>query len=561
MTKKFDSLDLEIAWSRITSIADEADANVARTAFSSIIRDSHDYSCGIYDARGNLLSQPSTVAPGHLGGMTAAMQTLRTFFPFDTLQDGDVIVTNDPWIMSGHLPDVMVTMPVFRRSRLVAFAGCVFHHQDIGGHLGTDTLEVFEEGLQIPPCKLYRAGQENDDLFRIIAQNVRLPDLVVNDLRSQVASLHSTANRIRAFLDEFGLDELDTLADEIYARTEAAMRRSIREVPDGEYFADKLIEFGGQERDIALKLRLLVRDGEIDADFSGTDPQVARGINCVMNYTTAYFLFGVVSLLAPFLPSNAGAVRPLRVRAPEGCVLNALRPAPVVGRIAVGQFIPELVYAALAQVMPDRVIAESGSLPLWWLTLSGRRRGGKPFVVGPMFSGGLGARSRSDGISTLTFPTNVMNNPVEMMESESPLLVERRELVPDSAGPGRHRGGYGQEFVVRVPVDETAPEGSVVAFLVAGRFVSGPRGIRGGGDAGAASVTVNGKSIGWGKPHLLKPGDRIAFRTAGGGGYGDPQERDRESVRVEMRDGLISPRVARDVYALADPVEGEARQS
>ncbi len=552
MKRSFEALELEIAWSRIASIADEADANVARTAFSSIIRESHDYSCGIYDARGNLLSQPATVAPGHLGGMTAAMKLLGDYFPFEGLVEGDVIMTNDPWIMSGHLPDVMVTMPVFLKGRLVAFAACVFHHQDIGGHLGTDTSEVFEEGLQIPPCMLFRAGKQNEDLVRLIAQNVRLPELVVNDLRSQVAALHQTAERIRHFMAELELDELESLADEIYRRTEAAMRQAIAEVPDGSYRAEKLIELGKGEQDIDLRLRLDIEGGELFADFGGTGPQVGRGINCVLNYTTAYLLYGVVSLLAPFLPSNAGAVRPLRVSAPAGSILNAQRPAPVVGRTAVGQFIPEMVYSALSSVMPDRVIAESGSLPLWWLTLSGRRRGGEPFVVGPMFSGGLGARSRSDGVSTLTFPTNIMNNPVEFLETESPLLIEKRELVTDSAGPGRHRGGYGQEFVIRVPEGEAAPEGDVIGFLVAGRMVSGPQGIYGGGNAAAAGVSVNGQPVGWGKPLRLKAGDRIAYRTAGGGGYGAPTERDRELVRAELRDGLISPTVAREVYGLED---------
>lgn len=552
MPGKYNPVELEIAWSRVASIADEADANVARTAFSSIIRDSHDYSCGIYDSRGNLLSQPATVAPAHLGGMTAAMKVLETYFPFDTLREGDAIVTNDPWIVSGHLPDIMVTKPVFHHSRLVAFAGCVFHHQDIGGHLGTDTLEVYEEGLQIPPSMLFRGGRENEDLIRIIAQNVRVPDLVVNDLRSQVSSLHFTGSRICAFLDDLKIDELDSLADEIYDRTESAVARGIGEIPDGVYESEKLVELGDDDRNVRLKLRLAVRGETLTADFEGTDPQVEQGINCVFNYTTAYLLFGVMSLVAPFLPSNAGAVRPLKVQAPEGSVLNARRPASVVGRTAVGQFIPELVYSALASVVPDRVIAESGSLPLWWLTLSGRRRGGAPFVVGPMFSGGLGARSSLDGVSALTFPTNIMNNPVEMMETESPLLVEKRELLPDSAGAGRFRGGYGQEFIVRVPEGEHAPEGPVINFLVAGRMVSGPEGLHGGAGAPAASVSVNGTDIGWGRPYLLKAGDRICYRTAGGGGYGDPHLRDHELVRQEMRDGLVSPQQARDVYGLPD---------
>lgn len=544
-------IELEVAWARIVSIANEADANVARTAFSSIIRDSHDYSCAIYDSDGQLLAQPSTVAPGHLGGMTAAMQTLKTWFPFDRLVEGDVIVTNDPWIVSGHLPDIMVTMPVFYGGRLVAFAAVLIHHQDIGGHLGTDTLEVYEEGLQIPPLKLYRAGQPNDDLFSILAQNVRLPILVVSDLKSQVASLHLTAIRIRAFMQEAGLAHLDDVAAQIYDRTEEALRRMISEVPAGVYFAERQI-WPAEDIEVSLRLKLEVGNGVFSADFTGTSPQVARGVNCVMNYTNAYFMFGVMSLVAPFLPSNAGAVRALRVFAPEGCILNARRPAPVVGRIAVGQNIPELIYAALADVVPERVIAESGSLPLWWLTLSGRRKGGDPFVVGPMFSGGLGARRRIDGVSALTFPTNIMNNPVEMLETESPLIVEKRELRADSAGAGEFRGGYGQEFSVRVPDDDQAPEGHVVSFIVAGRTRSAPRGVHGGGDAALAEIRVNGEPIGLAKPWLLRPGDTISYLTAGGGGYGDPRRRDHARIAEEIASGLLSVTAARDLYGFDD---------
>jgi N-methylhydantoinase B/oxoprolinase/acetone carboxylase alpha subunit len=550
MAAAFNPLDLEIAWSRIASIAEEADANVMRTAFSSIIRDSHDYSCAIYDGRGNLLSQPNFVTPGHMGGMTAAMKTLAGIFPFETLAEGDMIITNDPWIMSGHLPDIMVTAPVFLNGRLVAFAACVFHHQDIGGHLGIDNREVFEEGLQIPPCMLYRQGRENEDVFRIIGQNVRVPELVVNDIRSQVATLHFTAQRIRAFMMEMSLDSLETLADEIYARTEAALRQAIAEIPDGSYQAERSVEGGEGEAQIMLRLRLEVIDGAFVADFAGTEAQVDKGINCVLNYTMAYCVFALKSIVAPFVPSNAGTMRPFTVRAPEGSILNVKRPAAVVGRTSIGQYIPELVYAALAEVLPERVIAESGSLPLWWLTLSGRRQDGRPFVIGPMFSGGLGARYGSDGKSALTFPANIKNNPAEMIESDSPLLVERRELIPDSAGPGRHRGGFGQEFVLRVPDDETAPDGGVVSFLLAGRLEQAAQGLDGAGSGVAGAVALNGRAVGWGKPHLLHPGDRIVYRTAGGGGYGDPLQRDRELVRAELRDGLISENVANKVYGL-----------
>jgi N-methylhydantoinase B/oxoprolinase/acetone carboxylase alpha subunit len=548
MSAAFDVLTLERAWSRLASIAEQADASVMRTAFSSIIRDSHDYSCAIYDARGFLISQPGFVSAGHLGGMSAAMRILDQHFPFATLVEGDVIITNDPWIMSGHLPDILVTMPVFHQHRLVAFAGCVFHHQDIGGRLGIDNREVFEEGLQIPPSMLYRAGVLNEDLLGVIGANVRVPDLVVNDVRSQVATIRQTASRLQTFLSQMGWSSLEPLADAIFDRTEAALRRSISTIPDGVYTAECAVETGELNKHVMLRLALSVAGDAIVADFEGSDGKVDRGINCVMNYTVAFTLFALKAILAPFLPNNQGAMRPITVRAPQGSILNVERPAAVVGRTSVGQFIPQLVFNALAPVMPERVLAESGSMPLWWLTLAGHHRDGRPFVVGPMFSGALGARSDADGVSCLTFPANIKNTPVELLETDSPLLVERREFITDSGGAGRFRGGLGQEFVLRVPDDETAPQGPIVEFLLGGRLATAAEGVHGGHCGAMASVELNGESITWGTPYLLHPGDRISYRTAGGGGYGPARERERALVQREIDDGLISPASAHSIY-------------
>lgn len=548
MNSRISALEIERAWSRLSSIADEADASVMRTAFSSIIRDSHDYSCAIYDGNGNLLSQPNFVSPGHLGGMSVAMRRLKEHFPFDTLKEGDVIITNDPWLVSGHLPDVLVTAPVFWRGKLVAFSACVFHHQDIGGRLGIDNREVFEEGLQIPPSLLLKAGEANDDLFRIIGRNVRVPDLVVNDIRSQVASVLFTGGRIQRLLEELGWDSLEGVVDEIFDRTEAAFRRNIREIPEGTYTSACAIETGVGDQVINLKLALEVKDGHITADFDGTDAQVAQGINCVLNYTMAYCLFALKTIVAPLLPNNIGALRPFTIKAPPGSILNARYPAPVVGRTSVGQYVPELVYQAFADVVPEKIIAASGSVPLWWLTLSGRQPDGRSFVIGPMFSGGLGARSTSDGVSCLTFPANIKNNPVEMIETDSPLIVERREFATDSGGAGEFRGGLGQEFILRVPEDDTTSDEATVQFLIAGRLKDRPSGVKGGMSGTQGSIELNGEAITWGKPYLLQRGDRICYRTPGGGGYGDPGQRDRDAVETDLRAGLISETAARDIY-------------
>ena len=548
---QLDPLTLERAWSRLRSIADQADAAVMRTAFSSIIRDSHDYSCAIYDSRGNLLAQPAFVTPGLLGGMTASIKALDAHIPFESLTAGDVLITNDPWLVSGHLPDILVAAPVFVGSRRVGFAACVFHHQDIGGRIGLDNREIFEEGLQIPPVRICEAGTINDWLLKMLAANSRVPDLLVNDIRSQIATVGFAAERMRAFLTEFAWDGLDDLADAIFERTERALRGALREIPDGTYRAEYPVETGKPGEAIGLKLALTLADGHATADFSGSHDEVDRGINSVLNFTVAYVLFALKSVAAPLIPNNQGARRPVTVEVPEGSILNARRGRAVLGRNTVGHFIPELVYRALAAAAPDKIIAESGSLPTWWLTLAGRRTDGQSFVIGPMFSGGLGARAASDGVSCLTFPANINNSPVEMIEADSPVLVERREFIPDSGGPGRQRGGLGQDFTLRLPEDADLA-GDVVESLSGGRFETAADGVAGGAAGLGASVRLNGERIARGAPLHLKRGDRISYHTAGGGGYGPAMERDRDAVRRDLRLGLISQTAARSVYGLED---------
>ncbi len=542
-----DALTLERAWSRLSSIADEADASVMRTAFSSIIRDSHDYSLALYDGRGRLLAQPAFVTPGLLGGMAAAMQTLHSYIPYETLREGDVIITNDPWIVSGHLPDILVAAPVFHDGVLIGFAACVFHHQDIGGRLGLDNREIYEEGLQIPPSLLYRRGTANSDLLNLIVANSRVPDLLRNDLLSQVSTVQFAGRRLAAFLAEFEWQTLVPLADAVFARTEAAMRRAFEAMPDGRYTSQYPVETGKAGEKILLRLALTIRGGEAIADFEGTDHQVDRGINSVLNFTNAYVLFALKSVAAPFVPNNHGTGLAITVTAPEGSILNARRGAAVLGRNTVGHFIPELVFKALAEVVPDKIIAESGSLPTWWLTLAGKNADGSNFVIGPMFSGGTGARAQNDGVSCLTFPANINNSPVEMIESDSPALVERREYLQDSGGAGRFRGGLGQEFALLIP-ENAALEGPIVESLSGGRFETEAGGVAGGQAGTPAAVLLNGERVERGSHCLLKPGDRIVYQTAGGGGYGPAEERDAAAVQRDVRLGLVSEATARRLY-------------
>lgn len=548
--KKLDPITIEILWSRLISIIDEADITVMKTAFSSIIRDSHDYSCALFDRHGRLLVQATFTSPGHIGGMTICVRKITDIFPKGTLKPGDSLITNDPWLLAGHLPDIMVLTPVFYREKLVAFSGSVFHHSDIGGTIGGGNREVYEEGLNIPLCKLYNGGEQNQDIFNIIRANVRMSDRVIGDLRSQVAANHIVSSKLTEFLNELGWEDLDDLAEEIYSRTETSLRASIEKIPDGVYRNEDYVERPDTDEPISIKLALEVKGSDIIADFEGTSPQVNVGINCVYNYTFAYVYYSIKSVADPFIPNNDGSVRPMMVKAPEGSILNARFPAAVCARTSLGMLIPDIIYFALAKAIPEKVIAQSGSAPLWWLAFEGMRKDGTEFLVAPFFTGGQGANHAGDGVSCITFPANIKNNPVEITEGDSPLVCEKKEFRIDSGGPGKFRGGLGQELVFRVREGQIDPGKPVVESLIGGRTKYAARGLFGGLEGKKGEIYFNDRRIGWGKHHLMKSGDIVTYRTPGGGGFYSPMERDVDQVLSDVRNGLVSDESAKRDYGI-----------
>lgn len=543
------SIDLEVLSRRLAGIADEVATALVRTSFSMIVRDAHDYSCAICDAQGRMLMQASHGNPSHVGALyTTLKNILKDYHPAETLKPGDVLVTNDPWIGNGHLPDVFVITPAFRKGRVVAFVVSIVHHMDFGGRLSTpEAREIYEEGLRLPPQKLLKAGEENAELFEMIRWNVRVADKVIGDIRAQVTATHLGARRIEGVLEEKGWDDIDTLGEDLLDRTEAAMRDAIHAVPDGHYDYEMLVDQHRGE-DIVIRLGIDVSGDEMHLDYTGTTSQIDRAINVVFNYTNAHTIYAVKCALARNLPSNEGCIRPIKVTAPQGTIVNAEFPISVSQRAQIGHLLPELVFQALSSVIPNHIIAGSGSTPLWSHVIAGAFADKRPFLVYFGMQGGLGARGHTDGVTCLSFPANVANTPVEVLEQEAPLICEEKVLATDSGGPGRYRGGLGQDFTIRVLDGERAPSGRITATLRGGRYEHDIPGIIGGVPPRNGQLLVGGEVVNKSGQYLLEPGDAVSFRTPGGGGAGSPSERAPELVARDVREGYISPESAKRDY-------------
>jgi len=542
-------LEIELLWRRLVTTVDEAATTLVRTSFSSVIRDFHDYACAIFDPSGRMLAQSTHSTPGLLGILPFTIPAFLGHAGFRAARPGDVFVTNDPWLASGHLIDITVAMPVFRRGELVAYVMVVVHHLNVGGRLATlESRDVYEEGLKIPIVRLYREGEPEEPVFEFIRANVREPDKVIGDIRAQVAASHAAATRLAWIMDDAKLDGLGSLAGEILQRSEASMRRAIRALPQGEFESEMtLTGVAGYNLPVRLALRAAIRDGGIRLDYAGTAAQIPRAINVTLNMTRSYSVYPLKCLLDPDVPNNAGCMAPIVIDAPEGSVLNARFPAATWGRTVIAHMLPELIMRCLAQAVPDRLIAGSGSTPLWYGNFTGRRRDGSSFYAVVTFNGGLGARGSRDGVSCLSYPANVASIPVEVTEGDAPIRFEAKSFAQDSAGAGRTRGGCGQRVVIRVPLDADV-DGAILAGVRGGRFGVPIYGLQGGAEVPEPVAEVNGRRIMLGTQIELHPGDALVLTVPGGGGFGDPRLRAREAVLEDVRNGLVSRAAARDIY-------------
>jgi len=528
----FDPVRLELLWTRLISVVDEAAAALLRTSFSTIVRESHDFACVLTDAEGRSLVQATDGVPSFLCTVPRTIRHFLDEYPPETLEPGDVLATNDIWMGTGHLPDITVAKPIFRAGRLVGFAGSAAHAPDIGGRIRTaESREVYEEGLQVPPMKVMRAGVLDDAFGRILRKNTRAPDQVIGDLYAQFTALDLMERRLVALMEEHGLEGIEELAGEIQGRSEVAMRAAIRALPDGDYPSEILTD--GLAEPIRLQLVLRKRGDSIEADYTGTDAQVPRGINVCFSYTFAYTAFAVKAALCPEVPNNEGAFRPITVEAPLGCILNSTPPAAGANRALTGHFLPPLILTALAKALPERVIAGVGS-PLWSLNYSTTRDDGSPVADHFFMNGGYGASAGRDGPNVLSWPSNVSAAPIEMIEQNSGFRVRHRRLRTGTGGVGEHRGGTGQEWAFE---NRSARPIAITFMAERTREEAAAGGLAGGGNGTPGAVLIDGAHVDPKRQHILAPGSMVELRTPGGGGFGDPARRDAEARAADALDG------------------------
>jgi N-methylhydantoinase B len=532
--RQFDAVELELLWRRLISLVDEAAAALVRTSFSTLVRESYDFSCIVTDAAGQSLVQATESIPSFIGTLPETVKHFLKFFPPETLNPGDVLITNDIWLGTGHLPDITVAKPIFRHGKLVAFSASTAHAPDIGGKIRSpEPREVFEEGLQIPPLKLMRAGEADETLVAILRKNVRTPEQTMGDLWAQVVALDLMEERLHILMEQAGLDDLAALAAEIHARCEVAMRSAIAALPDGTY-SSELQTDGLMDKPVTLKLSLTIEGDRIIADYTGTDAQVDRAINCALCYTYAMTMYGIKVCTSPNLPNNEGAWRSISIIAPEGCIVNPVFPASGGSRMLIGHYLPMLVFGCLGQIVPERVMAACGS-PMWGMNQSGVNAQGKPYANMFFYNGGMGANMRGDGISCLSWPSNVSSTAIEITEHIAPLRVHYKRLRPDSGGPGRHRGGLGQEIAL-----ESRSETPIAVSFLAERTIFPAFGIEG-GKAGAPGVLrINGDKVDPKKQYVLSRGDTVILATPGGGGHGDPEQRNKMALESDIQAGYTS---------------------
>jgi N-methylhydantoinase B len=549
--KAIDPVTLEVVWNRLLSVANEQQDALIRTAFSTIVRESQDLACGIFDTRGRMIAQSISGTPGHINAMATSMKHFLAAFPPDKLAPGDVLITNDPWMTAGQINDITITTPFFKDGQLVALFANTCHSADIGGRiLSAEAREVFEEGLRLPIMKLFDRGEPNQVLMQIVRVNVRQPDEVIGDFYAQTASNDAGGRALLEMMEEFGLDSIDQVAEEIIRRSEQAVRGEIAKLPDGEWNNETWSD--GFEEPILVRCTVRVAGDEIFIDFSGSSPQSTRGINVVLNYTHAYASFAIKAAICPDVPHNEGSFRPVHVSAPPGSILNALDPAPVASRQVIGHFIPSAIFAALSGAMPGRLMAP-GADPIWLSVW----RGQNPSFTLTLFQvGGTGARPSKDGLSAVGFPSGVAGVPAEIIESLSPVVLKRRELRPDSGGAGTWRGGLGQltEFVRR-------GEGRWSVSSIADRTKYPALGLLG-GQAGAAGEVALGDGTQLHAKSLvdLGAGDTVHVNLPGGGGYGDPLQRDAQRVLGDVIEGYITLEEAEKKYGVAVLYTGKAEE-
>ena len=544
MTREsLDPITLEVQWQRLIAIADEMDNATIRASFSTIVGESHDFGCIVMNHQGEAIAQAQFSPPQFCTMMPITTQKMLEKFPADTLKDGDVLITNDPWIGSTHLPDYNIVTPMFRNGKLVAFFGTIAHVSDVGGHLGDlEAYDVFMEGTRILPTKFYRAGEPNEELIEIIGANCRVPAMVLGDLRAIVGTHRMATRHLHEMMDDYDMPDLEALSWEIQERSEVALRRAIDALPDGDYRYE--VTGDGYMEPFTLCVKVTISGSEMFMDFAGSSPQQPNAaINAAFNITYATAVYPIKCMLVPHVPNNDGLVRPITVVAPEGSIVNCTFPAPVKARAKVMKHIPPLIFGALAPLLPDETIAAAGGIFPFHFNGEDSRFG--RFNVHVLPHGGMGAMSNADGHTPVAYPHNSTVTPIEVMELNCPVRMLSKRLLVDSGGPGKQRGGPGVEYVFTCVAEKP------ITLTIRPDLLRNPApGLFGGMPGAPGAVILNDKHIERFIPLQFAPGDICTLRIPGGGGYGDPTQRNHELVRLDVENGLVSVEAAQAVYGV-----------
>ncbi len=532
----------QVMWNRLISVVEEQAITLVRTAFSTSVREAGDLSAGVFDRKGRMVAQAVTGTPGHVNTMAAAVGHFIDDIGPERIYPGDVYITNDPWKGTGHLHDITVTTPVFRDpaddGSLIGFFSSTAHVVDVGGRgYGPEAREVYEEGIRIPILKWVERGELNDDLATMVRWNVREADQVIGDIHGLAACNETGRRRLLSMLDEFDLPDLDDLATFVFERTTAATMAALASVPPGTYSNTMTVDGYGDP--VQLACEITVTDEGMHADFAGTSPLSRQGINVPLGYAEAYFTYAMLVALAPELPNNFASLAPFTVSAPPDVILNAQHPNPVAVRHVIGHFVTDLALGAIAQALPDVVPAE-GAGALWNFQASARQASAsnpRPPVELLMFnSGGSGARPALDGLTATAFPSGVRTMSAEATEQIGPIIIWRKEIRANSGGAGRQRGGMGQ-------ILEVGPTGGYQFEFSAmfDRVANPARGRYGGEDGAPGKVYLDDgtpfptKGVG-----TVLAGRRLVMELPGGGGFGDPSERDPAATENDRRQGYTS---------------------
>ena len=549
-----DPITLEVVRNKVDGIANEMQSTLLRSSFSTVVKEGLDASASLFTPDGETLAQAIAI-PIHLATLIPIVETITRTFPPDEMKPGDLYIMNDPYLGGTHLPDIAIVMPVFFNEKVIAFSAAMTHHQDVGGmspgSVPPNATEIYQEGIRIPPLKLREGNEFNHTLVEMLKLNVRVPQVFMGDIGAQISACTVGARRVSELADRYGYGQTLQIFNELLDRSELLTRKALEAIPDGTYSYVDYLDNDGVNLDESVRIQVAVtlRGSELHCDFEGTDPQTRGPFNAVRSGSQAAAYYAVRAVTDSSIPTNGGCFRPVSLHLPEGSLVNPVEPAPVNSRTATLKRIAGSIVGALKGALPDKIPADSAG-ELLVLSLGGKNLSGKPYVVGEFNAGGSGGGPRKDGVDVIeTDGSNCMNMPVEALELEAPARVHRMSLRRDSGGIGEYRGGLGCVREIEFLSDN-------IALTHRGeRHRHAARGSRSGGDGAKAfskivrqdgsEEVVNSKLF-----TVVHSGERLIVETAGGGGYGDPHERDRQSVQEDVRNRKVSEESAKKDYGL-----------